>query len=112
MAKFLLLARGPGSTPDMSPEQMQKLIQRYMAWSKTLGNKLVDSNKLNDDGRVLTRRTGKLVVTDGPHAETKEVVGGYWLFEAADYAAAEKLIADHPHLERGLLELRQLFDYR
>jgi hypothetical protein len=75
-----------------SPEQMQKTMQKWMAWMKELG----DKGHLKDPGQPL-ERTGKVVkgkqktVTDGPYAETKDIVGGYTLVEAKDLAQAVEL---------------------
>ena len=50
-----------------------------------------------------------MVVKDGPYAEAKEVVGGYFIIEAKDYAEAAKLCEDCPQLElNGRIELREV----
>ena len=49
------------------------------------------------------------MVTDGPYSETKEVLGGYYLIEAANYDEAVRRCKDHPHLEHGgTIEVRQI----
>jgi hypothetical protein len=55
-------------------------------------------------------RDGKRVVTDGPFAETHEVLGGYYLILAASRAAALEVAARHPGLRFGAVEVRPLFD--
>lgn len=48
-----------------------------------------------------------MIVTDGPYLESKEILGGYWLFEAASMDEAVELVKDHPHFSYGLpVELR------
>jgi len=121
MAQFLVLARDTGDPQRemsrMSPEEMQRIMGKYMAWTTRLrdAGHLQNSNKLRDgEGRVLRRAGGKVTVTDGPFIESKEVLGGYWLIEAADYAAALALLQDHPHIElwpNASLELRQIHDF-
>jgi hypothetical protein len=71
----------------------------------------VDSKRLAPDaGRVLRSNGKKPSVSDGPYSETKEVLGGYYTIEAADYDAAVKLALEHPHLEYGgTIELRQVY---
>ena len=61
-------------------------------------------------GRWVVRRYyGKLTITDGPFSETKEVVGGYWMIDAADYDEAIELSRDCPHIEYGAsLEVREV----
>ena len=55
-------------------------------------------------------RDGKRIITDGPFTETHEVLGGYYIIEAADYDEAVKLTLDHPHLEYGgTIEVRQFW---
>jgi hypothetical protein len=111
MAKFILLPYGSGPGPDLSPEQMQRITDRYIAWSQKLraSGKLLAGDKLyRGEGRVARHDKGKLVVSDGPYAESKEVLGGYWLIEAKDYAEMEALIADNPHLDFGTLVVRRI----
>lgn len=113
MAKFLVLARDTGIRPDMNPEEIQRIMEKYFAWTDGLRGvgKLYDSNKLCDGkGRVMRRSNGQLRVTDGPYAESNEVLGGYWMLEASDYAEAQRLLDDHPHLEFGTLEVREIAD--
>lgn len=113
MAKFMLLLHdNPASFADVSPEQMQKVIEKYMAWGEGLRKAGVmhAGDKLTDEpGKVLRGRDGKLRVTDGPYSETKEVLGGYYIIEAADYQQAIERARDCPHLEYGgTIEVRQV----
>jgi hypothetical protein len=55
-------------------------------------------------------RGGRRVVTDGPFAETAEVLGGYYLILAEDRAAAVRFAAQHPGARVGAVEVRPLFD--
>ena len=114
MPRFLLLARDDNTAwAGISPADAEAVIGRYIAWGQKLksAGHLVSSDKLRDqEGRVLARKDKRLVATDGPYAEVKEIVGGFWILEAADYAAAEKLLTDCPHLDFGTLELRQIED--
>jgi len=113
MAKFLVLARDRGAEQfgGMSPEEMQAIIQRYIAWGQRLreAGHLEASNKLRDgEGRIVSGKDGQVVVTDGPYSETKEVVGGYWLIQADSYEEVVELLSDSPHLEAGTLEVRAI----
>ena len=106
---MLLLHAEPSWTTKLSPEEMQKAIEKYMAWTKKPFN--LDSKRLApDSGRVIRGDHGRPRATDGPYSETKEVLGGYYLIEAADYDEAVSRSLDHPHLEYGgTIEVRQLF---
>jgi len=109
MAKFmLLLYDDPSKWAALSPEEMQKALEKYMAWTKKPF--LIDSKRLaSDPGRVMRGR-GKTRVADGPYSETKEILGGYYAIEAADYNEAVERTMDHPHLEYGgTIELRQIY---
>jgi len=112
MPQFLILARDePREFTELSPEDMQRVIQKYVAWGDRLtkAGKLGDHNKLRDGaGKVVRGPAGKMAVTDGPFVETKEVVGGYWVVTAADFDEAVRLVSDSPHLEFGSLEIRQV----
>lgn len=104
MAKYmLLLYDNPAGWANISPADMQKAIEKYVAWGTKLRNKkvLLDSNKLADDVGKVLRGKGQVRVIDGPYSETKEVLGGYYLLEAPDYNTAVDLTRDCPHLEYG-----------
>ena len=62
----------------------------------------------SDRGRVVSNHDGEFLAIDGPLAETKEVVGGYGVIEAADYDEAVELCRDHPAAENGSIIIRQL----
>src|SRR5262245_38390073 len=111
-AKFMFILHDvPGSYPRVSPEEMQRITEKYTAWSGKLrqAGKVAGSNKLMEEGgKILTRKGGELNVVDGPYSEAKEVVGGYFVVQAADYKEAIALARDCPHLEFGRIEVRQV----
>jgi len=100
MSEFTFLFRGRDTSA--SPEQMQKTMEKWVAWMKDLGAK----GHIKDQGHPL-EHTGKVVrgkqkiVNDGPYAEAKDVVGGYTLIEAKDLAHAAELAKGCPILEGG-----------
>ena len=109
MSEFVFLYRGP-SAPTGSPEQMQQVMQKWLAWFKDLGEK----GHIKSPGHPL-ERVGKVVkgtsksVHDGPFAESKDVVGGYTLIEAKDLDQAVELSKGCPILERdGSVEVRPI----
>jgi hypothetical protein len=106
MSEFVYLYRG--GSREGSPEQMQQVMQKWMAWFKELAEK----GHIKDRGQPL-ERSGKLVkgkqktVTDGPFAEAKDVVGGYTLVEARDLEHAVELSKGCPIFDReGAVEVR------
>ena len=110
MAQFLLLLHSdPAAWVSMSEEEKQKWFGKYMAWGNEArqAGVLVGSNKLVDDAGKVMR--GQRSVTDGPYSETKEVLGGYYMIEAANYDEAVRRARNHPHLEHGgTIEVRQI----
>jgi hypothetical protein len=111
---MLLLHENPASFASLSPDEMQRIIQKYSAWSAGLASqgKLVGGDKLRDEGgKHLRRKTSagaRAAVVDGPYTEVKEIVGGYFKVAAADYDEAVKLAGDCPHLEFGWIEIREI----
>ena len=115
MAKFLILARGTAEPyKHLSPQEMQQVMQKYMAWTDEMhkAGRLLHAEKLRDEGRVVRGANGKIAVTDGPFAETKEILGGFWMVEASSYEEVQRDLANHPHLTAGSLEVREIDDIR
>lgn len=113
MPKFMLILHDAMPVlAAMPPSQMEVIIKKYMDWGARLGQagRIVAGEKLKDEGgKLLTAPSGKLVVRDGPYAEAKEVIGGFYIIEAKDYAEAVQLCSDCPQLELGgRIELREV----
>ncbi len=98
MSNFMFLFRG-GERPG-SPEQMQAQMQKWMNWIQKLRDqgKYVAGDPLQAGGKVL--KSSK-VITDGPFAEGKEVVGGYFLVRAETLDEAAQMAKDCPIFETG-----------
>jgi hypothetical protein len=100
MSEFTFLFRGRDTSA--SPEQMQKSMQRWVAWFKDLGEKghiKYPGHPLEASGKVVKGKQKS--VHDGPYAETKDVVNGYMLIEAKDLSSAVELSKGCPILEVG-----------
>ncbi|MGH7466638.1 MAG: YciI family protein [Longimicrobiales bacterium] len=115
MPKYLLVARDAGDWSKLagaaSPAEIQAIIDKYRAWSEKVAaqGKLLTGEKLRDgEGRVLKGQGKATRITDGPHSESKEIIGGFWILQAANYEEAVKLASDSPHLQFGSLELRAI----
>lgn len=61
-------------------------------------------------GATIRQRNGRTSVTDGPFSETKEVVGGFTIFEARDLNEAIQIASRFPGTEWGSVEVRAVFD--
>ena len=102
MAQYmLLLHQVPNYNAELPREQMMEVVKRYMAWADGLRQKgrMVGGEKLTAGcGRHIKVEGGKPVASDGPYAEAKDVIGGYFVIEARDDAEADAIAADCPHL--------------
>jgi hypothetical protein len=109
---MMLLHEAPADFTQFSAEDIQNVIAEYKDWRNGVASqgKLSDGAKLKDEGgKHLSGFNGDLRVTDGPFAEAKEVIGGYFTIEAADYAEAVELSKTCPHLKYGgRIELREV----
>ena len=118
MPKFLMVARDPAGaweefTRNASPAEIQAALSQYTQWSERTraAGKLQMGQKLRDgQGRVVQPNGASVKVTDGPYLEGKEVVGGFWLLEASSYDEVLELSKNHPHLQHGSLEIREIED--
>ena len=111
MKKFIMLLHDAGFPADISPDQIQAIIQRYVAWRQKIqkNGRKVDGHKLTDgQGRVMRGTAGTTKVTDGPYAEAREVIGGLFIVEAKNYEEVVELSKDCPHLEFGSIEIREV----
>jgi len=111
MAKYLLMLRDKGTYDSLSPEEMQKIFQRFRAWSAPLraSGKIVASEKLRDhQGRVVKRNGSKTAVTDGPFAEAKEHLGGFILVDCETPERAWEIARRFPSGKFTPLEVRPI----
>lgn len=111
MPDFMLLFRG-GEADSKSPEEMQQIVERYIAWVRELRSqgKFKAGDELQPNGRIISSVKGS--ISDGPFVETKEAVGGYFLIEAADYNEAVAIAKASPNIANGgTVEVRQISDY-
>jgi hypothetical protein len=112
MPSYILLLRDdPKQFTSLSPDEMQRVIQKYSQWARSIGatGRAITGEKLRDEsGRVLRREGSTLRVLDGPFVETKEVVGGFFRIDAADYEEAVRLSRECPQLEYGSVEVREI----
>jgi len=109
MKEFLLLFRG-GDYPIQAQEEAQKHLQKWFEWINSLRDKklFVATQPLEYDGKVV--KGNKKLVTDGPFAEGKEIVGGYLICRADNYEQAVDISKECPIFEfdNGIVEVRQI----
>jgi hypothetical protein len=105
---ILLLHRPAGPPPALSTEAAAAMTRDYTSWHAE--GRLKGGEKLtNDAGRVMRAGAARAIVTDGPFAESKELLGGFYLITAEDYGQACKIAESCPHLKYGgNIEIRQI----
>jgi len=110
MSDFLYIYRMTPAAEKPSPEVMQQRMQKWMKWMNSLSEKghlKERGHPLEQPGKVV--RGSQKTVTDGPFAETKDVVGGFSIIAAKDLAEAAELAKGCPVLEGGgNVEVRQI----
>ena len=98
---MLILHQVPNQDVDLPREKMLEVTKRYMSWADGLRAKgqIAGGERLSAGGvRLVKLKDGKPVVSDGPYAELKDVVGGYFVIEAKNQAEAESIAKDCPHV--------------
>ena len=98
---------------DASPEQMQAALAAHEAFTREAGERIVGGDALEPTQTATTVRVrdGESVLTDGPFAETKEQLGGFYLLECADLDEALAWAAKIPDAATGSVEVRPVMDY-
>ena len=113
--KFLFLIHHNEGELDAMPEkEMQALVDSaldYVEEIKQSGH-FIASNALQraQTGRIVRVRGGKVTMTDGPFAETKEKLGGFFLIEADNLDEAIAVAARIPGARKGTVEVRPVLD--
>jgi hypothetical protein len=108
-SEYLLLFRGTDWYRDLSPEEIQTTMTDWMGWF----NRLIEEGRCK--GGQSLDRVGKVVsgkarsVSDGPFAEAKEMVAGYFILHVADENEALEIAKECPALAYGMtVEVRPL----
>jgi hypothetical protein len=108
---YMLLFRGTDWSKTLSPEQIQKVASDWMAWFEGLRKegKLKSGHPLHNEGKIVSGK--KRTVADGPFAESKEAVGGYFYLEVASMDEALEIAKQCPGLDHGIVvEVRRVAD--
>ena len=107
----LLLFRGMDWHKGLSPEEMQQIATKWMAWFERLNaaGKAIGGNPLERDSRVVIGNGKRQTVSDGPYAETKEAVAGYFLLKVDTLEEAVEIAKECPGLPYGaIVEVRPI----
>ena len=112
--KYLLLIYGNEAAMQATPKaDMERMLAAYGAYTEALSKAgaLTDGNRLQRSSAATTVRVsnGKTNVLDGPYAESKEQLGGYYLIDVPDLDAALSWAARCPGASHGTIEVRPIW---
>jgi hypothetical protein len=108
--QFVALIHGDeAGWESLSDEERQAQYQRYMAFGEN--DAVIGGAELESTSAATTvrNRNGDRLVTDGPYAEVKEALGGFYLLECDSIDEACRLAAEIPAAEIGAIEVRPVY---
>lgn len=113
MQFLLLIYEDEMNWARMDEKAMQAGMEEYRAFGKEFGSAIRGGNALQptQTAKTVRVRGGKTAVTDGPFAETKEQLGGYYLVDAADEKEAAAIAAKIPGAKAGSIEVRPIMTF-
>jgi len=100
--EYILLFRGTHWFKGLSPEEIQSVVDHMHAWldSLTAQGKAKTGQPLMFEGKVVSQKNGR-VVSDGPFAESKEAIAGYFLLKVDTLDEAVEIAKNYPGLNYG-----------
>ena len=109
MPQYMLLIYGPAEGGP-SPEELAQETPRWREYTQNLIDAGIirggDALQPVDTATTVRVRNGETLVTDGPFAETKEILGGFYIIDVPDLDEALKWAAKIPSVTRGSVEVR------
>jgi hypothetical protein len=112
--KYLCLICAEKVMEQLTEEDAAGHFQEYAEFTENIrkNGHFVSANRLKpaDTATTIRVRNGKVLMTDGPFAETKEQLGGYYLIEARDLNEAIQVASKIPGAKRGCVEIRPIAD--
>jgi hypothetical protein len=103
-SEYMLLFRGNDWHTNLSPEELQQVMSKWTAWYDQLvtQGKIKSAHPLIPEGRIVSQRKGQ-PVADGPFAESKEAIGGYFLIQMTNLDEALQIAKRCPALQHGVV---------
>jgi hypothetical protein len=110
---MLLLYTDPTLEPE-DPTEIEKMMGDYLTFTQEIleSKEMVSGERLQgtDTATAVRVRGARTSTTDGPFAETKEHLGGYYLVDVPDLDRAIELAAKIPAADHGVVEVRPIFE--
>ena len=114
MKYMLLIYHDEKNWTGMSEAERQEIYSEYRQLIGELSSRgqylAGDQLQLASNGSIVRVRGGKQMVTDGPFAETREQIGGFFMIEARDLAQATSIAARIPSARTGVIEIRPVVE--
>jgi hypothetical protein len=114
MPQYMLLIYQPAQGPNFTPEQLREAGARFDAYTQSLRDAGVfaggDALERPDTATTVRERDGQTQFTDGPFAETKEFLAGYYAINCPDLDTALEHAARMPNIAYGSVEVRPVWD--
>ena len=113
MQYLLMICEDERRFDDMRPDGGDAMMAEYAAFGEEMGRRgvLDGGNRLRPttDATTVRVRDGEVLTSDGPFAETKEQIGGYYLVTCADLDEAIEIAAKIPGARHGAIEVRPVW---
>jgi len=114
MRYALLICTDETAMEAVSPEEAEASMQRYLAFGEEMGRRGVlqggERLRPTTDATTVRVRDGEVVTSDGPFAETKEQIGGFYLVDCKDLDEAIEVAAKIPGAQVGTIEVRPIWE--
>ncbi len=112
MRYALLICTDEVANAALSPEEAQVQMAAYMKYQQDIGSALLAGERLRPttDATTVRVRDGEVLTSDGPFAETKEQIAGFYLVEAKDLDEAIDLASKIPGAKVGSIEVRPIWE--
>lgn len=111
MRYLMFVATDPENAADPTGEGTLP-IEEWVAKNDSAGTRIMGERiRPADDATTVRRRDGRVLVTDGPFAESREWIVGFDILECADLDEAIAIAAEHPMAASGRLELRPFWPF-
>lgn len=115
MRYMLLIYSNENDEGQLSDEQRSGIYERYRAFSEEVRKRgayeAADELQPTSTATTVRLRNGSVLTTDGPFAESKEQLGGFYIVDCADLDEAIELAAKIPSAETGAVEVRPIMVY-
>jgi hypothetical protein len=112
MRYALLICTEEARDAALSPQEGQAQMAEYMAFQEKVGAAILGGERLRPttDATTVRVRDGETLTSDGPFAETKEQMGGFYLVEAKDLDEAIDIASKIPGARWGSIEVRPVWE--